>query len=85
MLLQGGGLNMKSYYIFMHLGDDFKFVATEEDVDIGGIENAADGEFDFKSLQEAELAKQRLETYCSEKGYVNYTFTITEFEEEDKK
>lgn len=75
---------MKEYYIFMHLDDDFKFVASEQDVDFGGFENGADGEFGFKSSQEAELVKRRLEVYCTEKGYVNYTFTVEEFKLDDE-
>lgn len=67
------------YFITMIEGAKQSYVATKNDVEVGGFVDAAPVDFGFPTREEAENAMAELQAYSAEKGY-NLSFFIEEAE-----
>lgn len=69
---------MTTFYINMVVGDKYSYVATTNDIEMGGFVDADPDNFGFDTIDEAEEAKKELEEYAQAKGYVKVKFFIEE-------
>lgn len=67
------------YFITMTEGAKQSYVATKDDIEVGGFVDAAPEDFGFSSREEAENTMAELRAYATEKGY-DLSFFIEEVE-----
>lgn len=73
---------MATFFIQMRVGDNVSgrltYVATEDDVEMGGWTDIIAENFAFASKEEAEAVKKRLEGFVQDKGYLNTFLSVIE-------
>ena len=62
---------MKKYVLCLVNGGDYKYVATENDIDNGGWVDCDIDLFGFDTIEDAEYARKMLLAYATANGWVN--------------